>query len=410
MRKRIIAASLAVFMVGSMGTTAMADTVVSYVVPGNSSSTGGVTHNGVYYPNGYWKDGVFYPQSSWANMPGAWDKNGNYYPYGYGASSYDPYINSPVYYPYGSYYTYTPNVYVPSNYNYNYNYNTPTYYVPSTTTTVTYPYGYYPYGYYTGQVIADSTLGGVSVPNVSVTQASANNKNLGFVMRGQSLEDSSNGKAPATGRTASILDFSEAIGRDINQNVSLTLRAIGSNVSADDQAAVSIMGKVQNFIDAKDLGIGSIAYSDRDCNVITTINVRDAIASLKKAMTAVGADSKNDSVMFETVPVANITSLDQSIQDAYGKVTPHSNLYQVNVYIIRDNKRIDVSDSFGDVYMRVKADDAERALLSYYSANDGKFKVAQKASFVLDQGTKAPSAYGYVPAGEPAVVVNVKAK
>lgn len=408
MRKRILAASLAMFMVGCMGTTAMADTVVSYVVPGNSSS-GGVTHNGVYYPNGYWKDGVFYPQSSWANMPGAWD-NGNYYPYGYGPSSYDPYINSYVYYPYGSYYSYSPNVYIPNNsYYYNNNYSS-TYYTPSTTTTITYPYGYYPYGYYTGQVIADSTLGGVSVPNVSVTQASANNKNLGFVLRGQSLENSSNGKAPATGRTASILDFSESVGRDINQNVSVTLRAIGSNVSADDQAAVSLMGKVQNLIDAKDLGIGSIAYADRDCNTIASINVRDAIASLKKAMTAVGADARNDSFMFETVPVVNVTSLDQSIQDAYARVTPHSSIYQVNVYIIKDNKRIDVSDRFGDVYMRVKADDAERALLSYYSADDGKFTVAQKSSFVVDQGTKAPSAYGYIPAGEPSVVVNVKAK
>lgn len=402
MRKKLLAKTIALSLAGLnllTATSAFAYVRPTYITPAagsyyNYSDGGGVTWNDVYYPNGYWQDGIFYPQSSWANMPGKW-VDGDYYPYGYGYNSYDPYINSYVYYPYGSYYTYTPTYYVPDTAKYD---------------RVAYPYGYYPYGYYTGQVVAESSLGGVTVPNTLVTQAAASNKNLGFVLRGQNVEDVSDAKVPVTGRNAYILDFSESIGRDVNQNISLTFRAVGNTVDSNNQAAISMMGKLQNFIDARDLGIGSISYADKDCNAIVTINVRDAVSSIQKAINSTGAD-KNDTVVFETVPILNATTLDEKTKEAYDRLaTTNSNIYQVNVYIIQNNRRVNISDNFGDVYMRVKANDTERSLLSYYSIAKEKFTVADKASFVLDQGTQVPSAYGYVPTGQAVVVSGVKAK
>ena len=396
MHKKIVSAAMALMMVGSIATTANAENVLTIVggQPVWTSSKGGVTHNGVYYPNGYWNDGIFYPQSTWANMPGTWI-DGSYYPYGYGYNAYDPYINSNVYYPYGSYYTYTPYTYVP---------------VSTSVTSVAYPYGYYPYGYYTGGIVPESTLGGVAVPNISVTQASANNKNLGFVLRGQSVEDAEKASMPATGRNASILDFTESVGRDIHQKVSVTLKAKGNNVAARDQESITMIAKYKNFADARIQGIGSIAFADQNCDVITTVNVAGALDSIKKASRAEHGDLNNDDILFQVTPIVDATTLDQGVQDALDRAKIHSYAYKVNVYLVKGNRKIDISADFDDLYLRVKSDDESRSLLSYYSAREDKFVVADSASFILDQGTKVPSAYGYVPSGSIVVVAEVKSK
>ena len=396
MRKKIVSAAMALMMVSSIATTAHAENVIT-IVGGQPvlTSAKGVSHNGVYYPNGYWNDGIFYPQSTWANMSGKW-VDGSYYPYGYGYNTYDPYISSYVYYPYGSYYTYTPYTYVPVS--------------SSVSSPIAYPYGYYPYGYYTGGIVAESTLGGVAVPNSSVTQASANNKNLGFVLRGQSVEEAEKAAMLATGRNASILDFTQSVGRDINQKVSVTLKAKGSNVAAKEQESITMIAKYKNFADARAQGIGSIAFADQNCDVIATVNVAGAIDSIKKAVRAEHGDLNNDDILFQVTPIIDATKLDQGVQDALNRAKIHSYAYKVNVYLVKTNKKIDISADFDDLYLRVKADDESRSLLSYYSAREDKFVVADSASFILDQGTKIPSAYGYVPAGSIVVVAEVKGK
>lgn len=422
-KTRFLSAVMAAMLCFSLAPAASAGSPINITNPNNTSGYRdpyGYWKNGLYYPGGYWqdniyygtdisvgywKDGVFYsygmgnnsitlnpPSSTNVNVgPGYW-QNGIYYPYYYNNEGY---WKNGTYYPNGDANGYWvngvfyPYAYYPGN---------------------TYPYGYYPYNFYTPgyyNPTTNATLGGVKVPSILLTQAVANNKNIGFTMRGTTVAYAHSDLAPVSGQTAVTLDFTETVGRAHDQSLVVTLAAVGSNVSADDQKAVMLNAYPKHFEAAKEQGVESIAFSDKGRNIIVTVRNNDIfISKLKDAYVANGADVEKDRFVIQATPVTG--DYQDDVSAALARVKLNSPVYSVQGFIVKNGKKIDISSSLGTVNLRVKADTADRSLLSYYDGN--KFELAPKGTFVLDEGTNQASGFGDVPMGSTVAIVRVKSK
>lgn len=387
----------------------------------------GYWKNGLYYPNGYWYDNIYY---SYDTNVGYW-KDGVYYSYGDTNSAVNviPYdtrptvVTGPGYWQNGIFYPYSYNyynngywsngVYYPTNYTSNssgYWQNGVFYpyaYYPGNT----YPYGYYPYNYYTPGYYSptmNATLGGVSVPNIKLTQAVANNKNIGFTMRGTTVAYANSDLAPVAGQTAVTLDFSETVGRAHDQSLVLTMAAVGSGVADKDQQAVMLNGYVKHFEAAKEQGVQSLAIADKDRDMIATIRINDTlISNLKKAYEVNGADLQTNRFILQVAPVSS-DYLSSDVSAALERVKVNSEVYSVKAFIVINDRKVDISDQLGKVNLRIKATSQDRSLLAYY--NGSKFELTEKGTFVLDQGNNQASAYGDVAIGSTVAIVKVKAK